>query len=84
MDFVGAEQLLGEFQLWNDLDSKAKRRYQAQLAPDFRLMMFLQRDENALSRYLGERTALSIHAHTLCVFSWRRLRNLFVNKSMEN
>ncbi|WP_033725474.1 PD-(D/E)XK nuclease family protein [Pseudomonas putida] len=54
MDFVGAEQLLGEFQLWNDLDSKAKRRYQAQLAPDFRLMMFLQRDENALSSYLGE------------------------------
>lgn len=46
------EDLLTEFQIWYDLDLKAKQKYQAQLAPDFRLIDFLQRDENALSAYL--------------------------------
>lgn len=47
------EDLLTEFQIWYDLDLKAKQKYQAQLAPDFRLIDFLQRDENALSAYLS-------------------------------
>ena len=53
MHLAAAEQLLGEFKLWHDLDRQAKHRYQAQLAPDFKLMMFLQRDENALSSYVS-------------------------------
>ncbi len=47
------EDLLIEFQIWYDLDLKAKQKYQAKLAPDFRLIDFLQRDENALSTYLS-------------------------------
>lgn len=52
MDTSAAEHLLGEFQLWYELDCQAKHRNQAQLAPDFKLMAFLQRDENALSSYI--------------------------------
>lgn len=53
MDLEASKQLLSTFQQWHVLDEKAKRRYQAQLAPDFRLLMFLPRDENALSTYLS-------------------------------
>ena len=53
MDANVVENLLAEFQVWYDLDLKAKQKYQAQLAPDFRLIDYLQRDENALSSYLG-------------------------------
>lgn len=53
MDASTVEDLLAEFQIWYELDRKAKQRYQAQLAPDFRLIKYLQRDENALSTYLS-------------------------------
>ena len=53
MDITAVENLLNEFQLWHDLDQQAKHRYQAQLAPDFRLLEFLRNDENALSTYLS-------------------------------
>lgn len=53
MDLKPAETLLAEFQSWYTVDQRAKRLYQAQLAPDFRLMMYLQRNENALSTYLS-------------------------------
>jgi hypothetical protein len=52
MDLSAAEHLLGEFQLWLELDRQAKQRNQRQLAPDFKLMAFLQRGENALSSYI--------------------------------
>lgn len=53
MDLEASRQLLSTFQQWHVLDERAKRLYQAQLAPDFRLMTFLQRNENALSTYLN-------------------------------
>lgn len=53
MNIGAVEDLLNEFHLWYDVDQQAKRRYQAQLAPDFQLMAFLRSDENALSAYLS-------------------------------
>ncbi|WP_374438359.1 PDDEXK-like family protein [Pseudomonas panipatensis] len=53
METDAVERLLTEFTLWYDLNQQAKQRYQAQLAPEFRLMEFLHRDEMALSHYLS-------------------------------
>lgn len=80
MHLAAAEQLLGEFKLWHDLDREAKHRYQAQLAPDFKLMMFLRRDENALSSYvsmlldprvvMGKATCTSPNSSRYCPTQW--------------
>ncbi|MFK0089638.1 PD-(D/E)XK nuclease family protein [Pseudomonas sp. NPDC090755] len=53
LDITAVENLLNEFRLWHELDQQAKQKYQAQIAPEFRLMAFLRNDENALSSYLG-------------------------------
>jgi hypothetical protein len=45
--------LLESISRWNEVRQLSKSRYQAQLAPDFSLMTWLQKDEMALSRYFA-------------------------------
>lgn len=45
--------LLESISRWNEVRQLSKSRYQAELAPDFSLMTWLQKDEMALSRYFA-------------------------------
>lgn len=45
--------LLESISRWNEATRLSKARYQAELAPDFSLMTWLQKDEMALSRYFA-------------------------------
>ncbi|CBG90235.1 hypothetical protein ROD_35221 [Citrobacter rodentium ICC168] len=47
-----AAALLDSVARWNEVTTRAKLRYQVELAPDFSLMEWLKNDELALSRYL--------------------------------
>lgn len=52
MNTPAVDLILNEFHTWSALNKQAQQRYQAQLAPQFRLMDFLYNDELALSNYL--------------------------------
>ncbi|MNL06015.1 hypothetical protein D3C87_1266360 [compost metagenome] len=52
MNKPAVESLLSEFHTWSALNERAQKRFQAQLAPHFRLLDFLRKDELALSQYL--------------------------------
>lgn len=53
MSMLEAEQLLVETSAWYAMEQKARKRFQAQLAPDFGLLDYLRQDEMALSEYLA-------------------------------
>ncbi|QQE91289.1 PD-(D/E)XK nuclease family protein [Azotobacter chroococcum] len=53
MSMLEVERLLVETSAWYAMEQKARKRFQARLAPDFGLLDYLRRDEMALSEYLA-------------------------------